>query len=558
VNYSPFLNKSSKYNISNDYYILEDKKKSSSFFLFSSIISIIALVVTAVFVLNSSINLNSFMEKASFLATDIIEDNNTNTSIELPELSFSSEISPEQEAYTKTSAPADSIYSSSSKKIIAETNETASKQDTKENVAAAIVLEQQIALEPQTALQQKLIQEEPIASKQLSTPAAPVVSTIPLVKNITKTVVVKKGDSLSAIFQRLSLSSSTLYKVMHSGKEAKNLRRIKPGQKIIIMLDNNSNFKALYYDIDNIDSLIIEKEKDSGQFISQIKRKEIDTKKEFATGIITGSLFSAGKEAGLSYSMTMQLAKIFAWDIDFAQDIRKGDSFSILYEEKYINDKKVANGNILSAEFINKGKVHTAIRYTDTDNHTAYYSADGHNMHKAFLRSPVHFSRISSRFSSGRKHPVLNNIRAHKGVDYAAARGTPIRAAGNGIVDFIGRKGGYGRVIILKHLSDYTTLYAHMNSYNKKIKRGSRVKQGQVIGYVGSSGLATGPHLHYEFRKNGVHRDPLKIKFPKSLPIAKKYRRDFHATAETLISQMKLRKQHNTIALLENKKTAIQ
>jgi len=366
----------------------------------------------------------------------------------------------------------------------------------------------------------------------------------------SKIITVKKGDTLSAIFKHLSLSASTLHHIIHSSKEAKRLTRIKPGQQFTILL-NNQKFESLSFHINQIDTLIVKKTDNT--FSSRIESKDIQIRQQFASATIDNSLFLAGSKAGLSVSTIMELAQIFGWDIDFALDVRKGDSFTILYEEKFVNDKKIANGNILSAEFINKGKVYQAIRFTDSSGHTDYYSEKGLSMRKAFLRTPVEFSRISSRFSYKRKHPVLNKTRAHKGVDYAASRGTPIKAVGDGKVIFKGKKGGYGRVIILQHGSKYSTLYAHMNSYNKKIRNGTRVKQGQTIGYVGSSGMATGPHLHYEFRVNGVHRNPLTVKLPSAAPIARKYRQNFLATAETLISQLKLRKQE-TIALRSVKK----
>ena len=236
----------------------------------------------------------------------------------------------------------------------------------------------------------------------------------------------------------------------------------------------------------------------------------------------------------------MELAGIFGWDIDFVLDIRQGDQFTVLYEELYLDGENIGNGDILAAEFVNQGKKYQAIRYTDKGGKTDYYSLDGKSMRKAFLRSPVEFSRISSGFSLGRKHPILNKIRAHKGVDYAASRGTPIKATSNGKIVHQGNKGGYGKTIIIQHGTKYSTLYAHMSNYRKCLKQGSRVKQGQIIGYIGSSGLATGPHLHYEFRVNGVHRDPLRVKLPGAEPLDKQYIDDFMTKAESLVAQLDL------------------
>jgi murein DD-endopeptidase MepM/ murein hydrolase activator NlpD len=238
--------------------------------------------------------------------------------------------------------------------------------------------------------------------------------------------------------------------------------------------------------------------------------------------------------------MTMELAGIFGWDIDFALDIRKGDQFTVLYEELYLDGERIGNGDILAAEFINQGRRYQAVRYTDAGGKTDFYSLDGKSMRKAFLRTPVEFSRISSGFSLGRKHPILNKIRAHKGVDYAAATGTPIKATSNGKIVHRGKKGGYGNTIIIQHGTKYSTLYAHMSKFRGGLKTGSHVKQGQVIGYIGSSGLATGPHLHYEFRVDGVHRDPLKVKLPGSEPLDSKYLADFSRKAESLLAQLDL------------------
>ncbi len=240
----------------------------------------------------------------------------------------------------------------------------------------------------------------------------------------------------------------------------------------------------------------------------------------------------------------MELAAIFGWDVDFALDIRAGDSFTVVYEELYLNGEKLRDGDILAAEFNNRGKRYRAIRYQDPRGRTEYYSPDGKNMRKAFLRTPVAFTRISSRFSLGRKHPILHHIRAHKGVDYAAPRGTPIKATGDGKIVFRGRKGGYGNTIIIQHGGRYSTLYAHMSRFARSLRTGRRVRQGQVIGYVGSTGLATGPHLHYEFRINGAHHNPLTVRLPDASPLPRKYRRNFKASTAPYLAQLDLLKRN--------------
>ena len=262
--------------------------------------------------------------------------------------------------------------------------------------------------------------------------------------------------------------------------------------------------------------------KKDDNFTSEIITVELGTQVKQAGGVIRDSLFLSGQAAGLSDNLIMQLADIYGWDIDFIMDIRNGDRFNVIYEEKYKNLEKVTEGPVLAAEFINQGRKIRAVRYQREDGTADYYTDTGANMRKAFLRSPLKFSRISSHFNLRRKHPILNRIRAHKGVDYAAPTGTPIKVTGDGVIHHLGNKGGYGKTIIVKHGNKYSTLYAHLSRYKKGLRRGRPVKQGQVIGYVGKSGLATGPHLHYEFLVHGAHRNPLTVALPKAegVPVA--------------------------------------
>jgi len=304
------------------------------------------------------------------------------------------------------------------------------------------------------------------------------------------------------------------------------------------MTGEEGKLLKLVYQVDRLSTLEVSRSGEEYQISTSHRTPERRIKN--ATGTIDSSLFMSAQQAGLSDSLTMELAGIFGWDIDFVLDIREGDQFTVLYEELYLDGENIGNGEILAAEFVNQGQKYQAIRYTDKSGKTDFYSLDGKSMRKAFLRTPVEFSRISSGFSLGRKHPILNKIRAHKGVDYAAATGTPIKATSNGKIVHRGDKGGYGKTIIIQHGNKYSTLYAHLSGYRKGLKEGSRVKQGQVIGYLGSSGLATGPHLHYEFRVDGVHRDPLRVKLPGAEPLDKKYRDDFNAKAESLVAQLDL------------------
>ena len=234
----------------------------------------------------------------------------------------------------------------------------------------------------------------------------------------------------------------------------------------------------------------------------------------------------------------MELAQIFGWDIDFALELREGDQFHVIYEEQYLDGEKLRNGPILAAEFINRGNLYKAVRYTDKEGDTSYYDTEGNAKRRAFIRTPVKFSRISSRFTRKRWHPVLKRWRSHKGVDYAAPRGTPVKATGNGKVVFRGNKGGYGNVIFLRHGGKYTTVYGHLSRFAKGLKNGKAVKQGQIIGYVGSTGLATGPHLHYEFRVHGKHQNPLTIKLPKTIRLPKREQARFKKSTAPLMAQL--------------------
>lgn len=352
-----------------------------------------------------------------------------------------------------------------------------------------------------------------------------------------ESITVKSGDSLSGIFGRLDINASQLAELMKISSVKKHLLKIMPGEQIKLDHDFNGQLLGLHYDIDFKTSLLVERS--PAGLASTIIEHNIEARPHHATGIINDSLFLAAQEAGLTDNMTMELAGIFGWDIDFVLDIRKGDSFSLVYEEIYKNGKKIKDGNILAAEFINRGKSFRAVRYEDPNTKkTAYFSENGTNLRKAFLRSPVKFSYISSKFSNKRYHPVLHKYRSHKGIDYAARRGTPIRSSGEGKVIFRGKKGGYGNVVIIKHGSRYSTLYAHLSKFDRKASRWSKVKQGQIIGYVGSSGLATGPHLHYEFRVNGVHRNPLTVRFPSAKSISKQHLASFRADTTHLFAQL--------------------
>ncbi|NQY51162.1 MAG: peptidoglycan DD-metalloendopeptidase family protein [Piscirickettsiaceae bacterium] len=350
-------------------------------------------------------------------------------------------------------------------------------------------------------------------------------------------IIVKSGDNLSSILFQVGLNTNDVYKIVHLGKNVKPLLDLKPNQTIQFgfsnkIIDKNS-LRQLDLQLSPTTNLIITAT--TTGYETKINIREIESRRAHACGKITSSLFEAGLRANLSEKLIMELSYIFGWDIDFSLDLRVGDRFKLIYEESYLEGNKITDSNVLAAEITNRGKILRAIRYTDDTGVSNFYTPNGESMHRTFIRSPVNFSYISSKFSPKRKHPILQTKRPHRGVDYAAPKGTPIIATGDGKVSFVGIKGSYGRTIILIHAGKYTTLYAHMSKYKNGIEQGKRIKQGDIIGYIGKSGLATGPHLHYEFRVNGIHRNPLSMTLPKSKPLLKKYLSDFKSKMRPLV-----------------------
>lgn len=329
-----------------------------------------------------------------------------------------------------------------------------------------------------------------------------------------RTFTVQAGDNLSTIFSRAGLSQRQVHEVLTLGSAMSGLKKLYPGDQLKFKVDPAGTLQALVYELDVTKTLMIER--DAGELRTNTIEHPVETRTSHASGAIESSLFAAGHKAGMSDTMVLALATIFGYDIDFALDLREGDRFAVVYEEQFANGEKYRDGAILAAEFVNGGKTYRAVRFTSADGQSHYYTPEGRGLRKAFLRTPVEFSRISSGFSLRRYHPVLNRFRAHKGVDYAAPTGTPVRATSEGRVTFRGVKGGYGNVIEVQHGRRYSTLYGHLSRFASGLRQGDRVRQGQVIGYVGMTGLASGPHLHYEFRVDNVHRDPLKVALPQA------------------------------------------
>ena len=346
-----------------------------------------------------------------------------------------------------------------------------------------------------------------------------------------QTYTVKSGDTLAKIFKRAGLSPKDTYAVSHAGEQAKTLVTLLPGDKLDLNVIDNQ-FAGLRYALSPTDTLYIEPQEDSDELLSRIDSKPVEVRHNFAQGEITSSFWNAGVAAGLTDNQIMHLAGIFGWDIDFAMEIRGGDTFNVVYEERYIDGEFVGYGDIVAAEFVNQGEKFAAIQHEDGN----YYTPEGRSMRKSFLRAPINFKYVSSNFSKARFHPVQKRWKAHRGTDYVAAVGTPVMAAGDGKVIEASYNKYNGNYVFIQHGEKYTTKYLHFKK--KAVKKGDIVKQGQTIGYLGSTGLASGPHVHYEFLVDGVHRNPRTVDLPKALPIDPKQRDAFMQIAEQRLAQL--------------------
>jgi murein DD-endopeptidase MepM/ murein hydrolase activator NlpD len=346
-------------------------------------------------------------------------------------------------------------------------------------------------------------------------------------------VVVTRNDTMDRLFRRFELNLADLASLRSLPDMRTQVDRLKPGERLVLM-HRDGALVGLERKLSDSETLKVTR--DENGFSTDVLENPLEVRTRTASATITNSLFQAASEAGLTDRVAFDLAEIFQYDIDFVLDIQQGDRFTVVYEEVFQDGEPLRIGNILAAKFINEGREYRAVRYVDSQGRGQYYSPEGKSLRKAFMRSPVQFSRVSSRFNLSRKHPVLNRIRAHKGVDYAAPTGTPVRAAGEGRVRFVGRQGGYGNVIELEHGSGVVTVYGHLSRFAARLHRGQRVDLAQVIGYVGSTGLATGPHLHYEYRVRGVHKNPQTVPLPDAEPIAAAERERFLATTADLVN----------------------
>lgn len=359
---------------------------------------------------------------------------------------------------------------------------------------------------------------------------------------------IQRNDSVASLLARLKINSEDKSGFLHDARNIKTMRRLVPGKTIHAQTTAAGELLALRYFPGGSEQLLVEKT--DGTFKENKSPFNIETHIKMKSGVIRSSLFAATDGANVPDSVAIQIAEIFASDIDFHRDLRKEDRFKVVYELRYSNGEPTGAGRVLAVEFINKGKTYQAVYFEANDKERGYYTPDGKNLRRAFLRSPLKFSRISSGFTRSRYHPVLKKWRAHKGVDYAARRGTPVRATANGTVAVSTRQRGYGKLIILKHRGRYSTAYAHLSAFAKGLRKGKRVNQGDIIGYVGSTGLATGPHLHYEFRINGVQRNPLRVVMPAAIPLAAKNVPAFNKNTEPLMARLNILRDSN-IAFLD-------
>ncbi len=387
---------------------------------------------------------------------------------------------------------------------------------------------------------------QPLFAPQETAPAPqpaveePAAAVAPVVDGNRLILTVASGDSLDLLFRRHALSTTDLAAIMHLPLSREHLRIVRPGDELEIRRDGE-RVNSLSRAISLREAFTVTRGPEG--YAAKLVELPLEHRRVAASGRIESSLFEAAATAGIPDRTIMRVAEIFGWDIDFVLDIRQGDEFTVIYEELWRDGTKLGEGEVLAAEFVNRGERFRAVRFEDAQGRLGYYTPEGKPMRKAFVRAPVAFTRISSNFNPRRRHPILNTIRAHRGVDYAAPAGTPVKAAGDGKIIFRGWKGGYGNTVILQHGSSVTTLYGHLSRFASNRKYGSRVRQGDVIGYVGASGLATAPHLHYEYRKNGVHLNPRTVTLPDADPIEASQMAAFREVALPFFRQLDERQQ---------------
>ena len=356
----------------------------------------------------------------------------------------------------------------------------------------------------------------------------------------------RSGDSLASVFKRVGLSRQALQAVLLHNQHANILAKIKPDQQIQFLI-HEQVLEKLILPMSTTQFLVVSHEKTG--YSSKIKSRKMNSHNDYVTATVRGSLYGTAKRMNIPSKLIQQMTEIFHWEIDFIRDIRAGDQFTILYQAYYIDDKLVSSGDILAVTYTNRGIQHQAIRHIGASGDYDYFTPQGASLKKAFTRYPVKFSHISSTYSLSRYHPILHYRRPHKGVDLAAAIGTPVHATGDGHVEIIDRHNGYGNMIKISHDKTYSSLYAHLLKFQKGLYKGARVKRGQIIGYVGQTGLADGPHCHYEFHINHQPKNPSTVSLPHSSPVPTREISSFKAKAKTLLAQLKLYEEANLVAV---------
>ena len=359
---------------------------------------------------------------------------------------------------------------------------------------------------------------------------------------------VRRDDTLNNVLSRLNIYNRDAINFIRNDAVASEIAyALKPGRTIEAQTDNDGNLISLEYELET-DLFINVNQTESGFKASKVVHT-LENRPILKSAKIRNSLFGATDDAGIPDSVAIQVAEMFESEIDFNTDLRRGDQFNVIYEGSYDQGELIKTGDVLAAEFINNGKTHKAVGYRDDTGEMQYYTPEGKSLHKSFLRSPLEFTRVSSGFSLGRFHPILQRMKAHKGTDLAAPAGTRIKASGDAVVDFVGQKGGYGNVVVLKHDNGISTVYGHLSRFADGLRRGQKITQGNIIGFVGMTGLATGPHLHYEFLMNGQPRDPMTVALPKADPVTGKNKIAFDAISNQLGSQLQLLGNSNIAAL---------
>ena len=360
---------------------------------------------------------------------------------------------------------------------------------------------------------------------------------------------VQRGDTVAELLRRMNVEDAAASDYLRNDRAAESFRQLAAGKSVQAETSAEGELLALRYLSNNGNQTIIEKS--SGSFKASVLAAQLEQRVFMRTGEIKSTLFAATDEINLPDAAANQLAEIFGGDIDFHRDLRKGDKFTVVYEMTYSNGEPLHTGRIQAAEFINQGKSYRAMYFQADNSRGDYYTPEGRSVRKAFLRSPLEFSRVSSGFSLSRRHPVLNTWRAHKGVDYAAPTGTKVKVTADGTVSFVGKQGGYGNVVMVDHQGRYTTVYGHLSRFTKGIQRGQRIAQGDIVGYVGMTGLASGPHLHYEFKINGQQRDPLRVALPDAAPISALQKTAFQEATSGLAGQLAMLRDTSLLSKLD-------